>query len=121
MRTIPVTVLASGLGGFLGSLLTLLLSPFVQHRFWRHQRREELCLAVIGDLLRLSAEIRVAHDCGNLRDADHLRRLSTLRVQVHDIFSKGVNEKFLELLRPLTDLVFDPQGTDKATLAWKNL
>src|SRR5271166_6241896 len=101
MRTIPVTLLASGLGGFLGSLLTLLLSPFVQHRFWRHQRREELCLAVISDLLRLSAEIRVAHSYGNLGAADHLRRLSALRVQVRDIFSKGVNEKVLELIRLL--------------------
>ncbi len=121
LRTIPVTLLASGLGGFLGSLLTLLLSPFVQHRVWRHQRREQLCLAVITDLQRLVADLAVANSEGNLFDADHKRRLGTLRLKVQGIFSKGVYKKFLDLQRVLTVLAFEPPNTEKVKLAWKDL
>jgi hypothetical protein len=47
-----------GLGsGSLGTLLTILLTPGLQHHFWTRQRRFELCLANITEIRRLTAHM----------------------------------------------------------------
>ncbi len=51
-----LATIAVGLGsGCIGSLLTTLLAPLVQHHFWRKQRRAELCLQIARRTAELAA------------------------------------------------------------------
>jgi len=52
---ISVAVL-SGAVAVGSSLLTIFLTPKLQHHFWRHQRRAELQIAAINEVNRLAAE-----------------------------------------------------------------
>lgn len=55
MWTHPLTiVLVAGLAAIAGSLLTIFLTPWLHHHFWKSQRREELRLAAINDFNRLT-------------------------------------------------------------------
>ena len=48
--THPLTIsIVVALAAIVGSLLTIFLSPRLQHHFWKHQRRDELRLAAIGE------------------------------------------------------------------------
>ncbi len=42
--------------GVLGAILTIFLTPALQHYLWKSQRREDLRLAAINEANRLSAE-----------------------------------------------------------------
>lgn len=51
----PLAVaLVAGLAAIVGSLLTIFLTPWLHHHFWKYQRREELRLAAINDFNRLT-------------------------------------------------------------------
>ena len=50
------TVALSAGSAILATLLTIFLTPSLQHHFWKHRRREELRLAVINEVNKLAAE-----------------------------------------------------------------
>jgi hypothetical protein len=50
------TVIVPAASAIIASLLTIFLVPWLQHHFWKYQRREELRLTVINDVNRLAAE-----------------------------------------------------------------
>ncbi len=50
MWTHPLTI---ALVAVISSLLTILLTPMLQHHLWKYQRRDELRLAAINELNRL--------------------------------------------------------------------
>ena len=55
MWTHPLTIsIVAALAAIVGSMLTIFLSPRLQHHFWKHQRRDELRLAAIGEFNRLT-------------------------------------------------------------------
>jgi len=56
--THPLTIaLVAGLvAGVSSTLLTIFLTPRLQHHFWKLQRREELRLAAINEFNRLTAD-----------------------------------------------------------------
>jgi hypothetical protein len=56
---ILIPTAAAFLSGILGTLLTIFLTPRLQHRFWKYQRREELRFAAITEMNRLVAEFSV--------------------------------------------------------------
>jgi hypothetical protein len=47
--------------GVAAALLTIFLNPRFQHHFWKRQKREELRLAVVTEVNRLSAEFKVRY------------------------------------------------------------
>ena len=53
-------------GAILGTLLTIFLTPRLQHRFWKYQRREELRLAAINEINRLIAEFSIHYLWGEI-------------------------------------------------------
>jgi len=53
----PLTIaLVAASAAILGSLLTIFLTPALQHHFWRKQRRDELRLATINEFNRLTSD-----------------------------------------------------------------
>ena len=50
------TALIAGVAAVLGSLLTIFLTPRLQHHFWKYQRRAELQLATAKEVNRLATE-----------------------------------------------------------------
>ncbi len=48
------TVLVAALAAVSSSLLTIFLTPWLQHHVWKYQRRDELRLAAINDFNRLT-------------------------------------------------------------------
>lgn len=55
--SLTATILV-GLGsGLIGTLLTILLSPRLQHHFWTRQRRFELCMATIREIHALTGRM----------------------------------------------------------------
>jgi len=60
--TDPVFVATmSGSIGIISSLLTISITPTLQHYFWKRQRREEIRLAVVEEINRLAAEFITNH------------------------------------------------------------
>lgn len=53
--------LATALVAAGSSLLTIVLTPRLQHVFWRYQRRAELRLAVINEFNRFTSEFLTGH------------------------------------------------------------
>jgi len=48
-------------GAFMGSVLATFIAPRLQHRFWKHQRLEDLRFMVITDINKLAAEFIVSY------------------------------------------------------------
>ena len=66
----PITVALVSAGSAAGScLLTIFLTPWLQHNLWRYQRRAGLRLKAAEDVNRIAAEFLV----GYLNDEDHYR------------------------------------------------
>jgi hypothetical protein len=58
----PLTIaLMAALVAAASSLLTIFLTPRLQHHFWKYQRRDELRLEAINDFNRLSNELLARH------------------------------------------------------------
>jgi hypothetical protein len=62
MCTDSLTIaLVSAASSVVGALLTIWLTPRLQHHFWKYQRRDELRLAAINEFNRLAAEFLTGH------------------------------------------------------------
>ena len=60
--TDPIFVaIMSGSIGIISSLLTMSITPTLQHYFWKRQRREEIRLAVVEEINKLAAEFITNH------------------------------------------------------------
>ncbi len=55
-EAITTALIAAG-----SALLTILLTPRLQHAFWKHQKKAELRLSVINDFNRLTSEFLTGH------------------------------------------------------------
>ena len=60
MSELTAVVLSAG-SAVIATLLTLFLTPRLQHYFWKRQRREELRLATIKEINRLTSEFITNH------------------------------------------------------------
>jgi hypothetical protein len=50
------SIIAAGLASILGSLLTIVATPLLQHHFWRRQRRAELKLRTVEAVNALTSQ-----------------------------------------------------------------
>jgi hypothetical protein len=89
--TVLLSLTASAIGGVLSALLTIALTPRLQHHFWRYQRRTELQLATIREINRLTAEFLVGYISNpTAPPADALfSDLDRARADVGALFSSG--------------------------------
>ncbi len=64
MASVPIPAVSA----VLATLLTIFLTPRLQHHFWKYQRRAELRLSVISEINKLLAEFITDHieamNCG---------------------------------------------------------
>jgi hypothetical protein len=78
------TAVLVGLGsGFIGTLLTIFLTPKLQHKFWTRQQRFELCLAHIKVLQEATARmlVQLLEQRENYRVADETQQKIWLSLQ----------------------------------------
>jgi hypothetical protein len=97
---ILIPALITFCGAFLGSMLAIFLTPRLQHRFWKRQKREEIRLGIVTDVNRLAAEFNT-----NYLFKDHVeitpeRTLTfyqswlSVTGQVKDLFSPSTYQTF---------------------------
>jgi hypothetical protein len=114
--TNPLTIALVAAGAaILGSLLTIFLTPQLQHYFWRKQRGDELRLAAIDELNRLAAEFlngHIATTPATFRpSAEWFKAFSMLDAKIKVFFPKKYKEfKTLEELIPGTAGGLGPMG-----------
>ena len=100
-----ITASAAFVGGILGTLLTIFVTPRLQHYFWKRQKREELRLAVVTEVNRLAAEFQ-----SNYLFKDHIEDTSerglrfaqswiALNGQVKDLFSESTFQTYERMYR----------------------
>jgi hypothetical protein len=91
MGTHPLTIALVAVGS---TLLTILLTPRLQHHFWKLQRRDELRLAAINEYNRLTnayvAACLAQTDPGRPVE-EWLRDLNTARATIRVFFSADAN------------------------------
>src|SRR5713101_3500696 len=84
-------------GAVIGALLTILLTPKLQHYFWTLQRRAELRLSVINDSNRLFAEFIANFTPTWNPDRTFMAGLISITSQVRDLFSPDSYQTFLQV------------------------
>ncbi len=92
------SILEPALIGVASALLTLLLTPRIQHYFWGYQRMSELRLAVYKDLNDLAAEF-LTHYISNkdYRPTDEFyKTLMVLTANIKTMFSEDAFNTFKE-------------------------
>jgi hypothetical protein len=86
--------------GVAAALLTIFLNPRFQHYFWKRQKREELRLAVVKEVNRLSAEFRVHYlykdqiEYTPEQSVTFSQAWVAVDGQVEDLFSESTYESF---------------------------
>jgi len=93
----------SALIGFGSALLAIVLTPMLQHYFWRRQRHAELSLTVIERCVKLVAELTERlpriQETKEWTDADKdlFRRWEALSLETRSLFSKSTVGRFSKL------------------------
>jgi len=84
--------------GIASALLTLLLTPRIQHYFWGYQRMSEMRLAVYKELNALAAEFLTSYGSdSNYRPTDEFfKALMVLTANIKTMFSEKAFNTFKE-------------------------
>jgi len=92
-------LLTNFLVGIAGSLITLVLSPFIQNFFWHYQRRSEIQLKAIDQLNALASEFMNKHirSPASQLDDQFFQSLSIVDAQISALFSSEAYEQFKKL------------------------
>jgi hypothetical protein len=92
------SVIVPALIGIASALLTLLLTPRIQHYFWGYQRMSELRLAVYKELNGLAAEFLTNYGSNpNYRPTDEFfKALMVLTANIKTMFSEKAFNTFKE-------------------------
>jgi len=92
-----MSIVIGAVAGVLGAILTIFLTPALQHYFWKFQRREELRLATINEANRLSAEFITKYmEEGRYKDpgGDFWQSFQTVIANVKALFSDEGYQEF---------------------------
>lgn len=107
--TNPLVVASVSAGAaIVGSLLTIFITPRLQHRFWKRQRRAELRLTAINELARAIAEFDVVYSFDSQyipnqeRDKEFLRSFRKSTIDVRALFPSHTFEVFKRLEQMIT-------------------
>ncbi len=95
----------SGLIGIVSALITIILTPRLQHYFWGYQRMSELRLTTFKDLNHLAAEyLKNCTQNINYRPPDEFfKELTIITADIKVLFSKkafDLFKKFEEMIGP---------------------
>jgi hypothetical protein len=94
---LKIALISAG-SAIVATLITILLTPHVQYRFWTKQRRFELRLALIDDLTTLAAEfIHHASVSDERPSDDFLKSLLRVSAKVKRSFSQKAFAAFKEM------------------------
>jgi len=95
---LTAVVLSAG-SAVVATLLTLFLTPGLQHHFWKRQRREELRLATIKEVNRLASEFitNSIADPAFTPSQELLQSLQSASADVRALFSSRAWRAFREL------------------------
>jgi hypothetical protein len=106
-----IAIVAGFISGIASTLLTIFLSPRLQHHFWKLQRADELRLAAISDYNRLTQEYLaacVAHPEIDRPVEEWLRDLNVAASTIRVLFSDAVYQSaraISERIRPYSEWV----------------
>ena len=86
-----LTIVLSAASAIAATLLTIFLTPRLQHHFWKLQRREELRSAAIREVNRLAAEFITNHmEKPNFRPGlEFFQALQVASAEVRALFSEA--------------------------------
>jgi hypothetical protein len=119
-----VTAIISAFVGIASALLTIFLTPNLQHYFWKRQRQAERQFAVIDEVSKLGSEYRFllwrAKD-GPLDISDReehlLITLHATAVTIQALFSAAGAEEFRRFLRTFEVVRASPERQDPQQVA----
>lgn len=101
MNSALLTIIVQAGIAFLVALLTIFLTPRLQHHFWRYQRRDELRLVAINEVNRLTAEFITEYieaekrrDKGLEPKKEFFQSFQAATAQVKALFSVSTFEVF---------------------------
>jgi len=95
---LTAVVLSAG-SAVIATLLTLFLTPRLQHYFWKRQRREELRLATIQEINRLTSEFITNHiaDPAYAPSREFFQGLQIASADLRALFSSRAWRAFREM------------------------
>jgi hypothetical protein len=104
-----MTLLIAPLIGIASALLTILVTPTLQHYFWRRQRSAELQLAVIDEMRTLAAELAflVSHQPEeiSIRRERLFGTLFRVATSTSNLFSEAAYNHFRAALQPMENIL----------------
>jgi hypothetical protein len=111
------TLLASGIGGAVGSLVSTWLTTHLQHRYWRRARYVDEKLRVLREFNRLAADFFTEHVDAekhqrpvNLSN-DFFRDLQVLKAEIKARFSTKAYCAYLKVEKVIPNM--SDKGTDE--------
>lgn len=94
---LKIALISAG-SAILATLITIFLTPHVQYRFWRKQRRFELRVALIDELITLAAEfLHHAATSDERPSDDFFKFLGRVTAKVKRSFSQDAFAAFKEM------------------------
>jgi hypothetical protein len=104
------TLLASGIGGAVGSLVSTWFTTDLQHRYWRRMRRVDEQLRLLREFNRLTADFFTEYvDAEQYRRAakpsnDFFRDLQVLKAEIRARFSPKAYSAYLEVEKMIPNM-----------------
>lgn len=103
LSPLDIALIAAG-SAIVATLLTIILTPRMQHYFWKLQRREELRLATINEIIRVTTEFVATYVAGRPQSPEKfLASLWSMNGQVRAFFSIDtalVYTRLMAMIRP---------------------
>jgi len=104
---LSIMMLIASVIGIGSALLTMVLTPTLQHYFWTRQRYTERQFAAIEALNTIAAEVCVALDAGEKIDGDRRQGFSTRIVRTHMDIQGLFSPRAFERCRPFIDALWE--------------